>query len=154
MAVYFNLGLVARTHADAEACVAYFAAQRLVDDGEEVPLEVASCEGGGGWLVSAWPRGMNFGSPSGSARRLTTEDARARIAAVFDGWLRTAPPFQAAFFGAEAFDFFLDDGLAQLDAAGVDGLVVDAALWTVLGGPAAAQELAPGRWAWPRTRPV
>ncbi len=150
MAVYWNLGLCARTSADADACIVFFRKRRLVLDDVEVALEVHCSERADEWLVGVWPRGMSHGSPSGSDPRLTTDDAHARIARIFDQWLREAPPFRAAFFGGEAFDFFLDDA-ESIDAEGIRGLVIDEAMWVSLGRPPSAEPAGPGRFAWPRT---
>jgi hypothetical protein len=177
MAVYWNLGLVTRNRDDAEACVAYFLRQKLVERGREVALQVswqaevgamgavledeeiteesaqaaALVRDASRWFISVWPRGMNHGSPEGHASGLTDEAARARVAAAFDGWLEAAPAFQAAFFGSEAFDFFFAGGLHEIDAAGIDGLFVDEAMWAALGRPEAAQAVAPGRRSWGRS---
>jgi hypothetical protein len=152
VAVYFNLGLSTRTREEADACASYFESLRLVVAGAEVPIEVSVTERPDGFLVSGWPRGMSYASPRGDDRRLTTDAARATIARTFDAWLRDAPPFRAAFFGGEAYDFFLDDGLEIVREGGFQGLFVDEATWESLNRPSDAALVAPGRYAWPRTR--
>jgi hypothetical protein len=152
VAVYFNLGLSARTREGADACAAFFASRRLVVGDAEIEIEVSVTERPDGFLVSAWPRGMSYASPRGDDRRLTTDEARGTIERAFDEWLCEAPPFRAAFFGGEAYDFFLDDEIAKvLEDGGFAGLFVDNETWESLGRPAEAKLVAPGRYAWPRT---
>jgi hypothetical protein len=151
MAVYWNLGLVTRSEEEAGACVAFFEAQRFVQDGVEVELKIGSGPCPGGWVVSVWPFGMAWGSPLGSDERLTTEPARACIAAVFDEWLREAPPFRAALFECEAYDDFLNAGIAEIDAQYQGGLFIDEELWIAVGRPTEALLVCPGRRWWPRT---
>jgi hypothetical protein len=152
MAVYWNLGLFTRTREASEACAAFFQDKRLVLNGLDVPLDVSKSERPDGWLIGVWPQGMSYGSPMGNDPRLTTDDARAEIARVFDEWLLEAPPFAAAFFGGEAFDSFLDGISDLLAPEGFSGLVIDEETWTSLGQPAAAQSVGNGRFAWPRSR--
>ena len=149
MAVYWNLGLFARERADAEACAAYFRAQRLEYDGTIVELEITETEVPGGSLVGVWPRGMNYGSPQGRVAGLVEEPAREAIAATFDRWLRAAPPFTVAFFGAEAYDYLLD-GIGEIDEP-FGGLVFDETMFVAFGRPASAQRLGPSRYTVPRT---
>lgn len=156
MAVYWNLGLVARTQEEAEACAEFFRRKRLKIDAQEVPLDVSKVspltEKADGWLLCVWPRGMSSGSPIENDPRLTEADARAHISRVFDEWLREAPPFMAAFFGGEAYDIFLDGPLSEvLEPDGFEGLVVDTPTWETMGRPAAAQSIGAGRFAWRRS---
>lgn len=147
MAVYWNLGLFARDRASAAACAEYFRAQRLGHDGRNVELEVFETEVAGGWIVGVWPRGMNYGSPQGYDSRLTEEPAREAIATTFDAWLREAPPFTLAFFGAEAYDYLLD-GIADIDEP-FQGLVFDDTLFEE--HRAQARQISPRRYVVPRT---
>ena len=150
MAVYWNLGLVAQTEEQAEACAEFFSRKELILGEQRVPLDVSRGKGLDGWLVCVWPRGMSYGSPKGNDPRLTADDARVKIAGVFDAWLREAPVFKAAYFGGEAFDRFLDEPISEI--VGVDGLVVDEATWISLGRPSEAQLAAPARFEWRRSR--
>jgi hypothetical protein len=153
MAVYWDLGLVARTSEEAEACAEYFGRKPLTVGGRQVPLDVSRAEIPDGWLIGVWPRGMSYASPRGDDAALTEESTRALIAATFDEWLREAPPFRAAYFGGEAYDAFLDDPLSEvLGPDGFEGLVVDTAAWEAMGRPAAAREIGAGRFAWARAR--
>jgi hypothetical protein len=80
--------------------------------------------------------------------------AREHIAGVFDQWLREAPPFAAAFFGCEAYDHFLEGSLTLMEILkprGIEGLVVDEAVWLSLGSPPLALRAGPDRFAWSRT---
>lgn len=150
--MYWNLGVFTRTREAASECDAFFQGKRLIFQDLEVPLNVSQREIADGWLVCAWPRGMSQGSPYGNEPRLTTEHARVQIARIFDGWLRDAPPFAAALFGCEAFDFLLD-GVSAIDPSdGIDGFVVDTKTWMSLGEPAGAQSVEHGRFVWPRSR--
>ena len=151
MAVYFNLGLVARTREEADACLAFFRARPLVVDGAAVELEAFVHPRLRDFLVGVWPRGMSYASPSGDDRRLTTDAARAWITRFFDAALLEAPPFAAAHFGGEAYDYFLEDTPLESQLQhGFGGLYVDAALWTALGCPADAVRVGAERYAWPR----
>ena len=152
MAIYWNLGLTTRTRADADACVSFFEEKQLSLEGMNVPLEVHCVERASDWLIGVWPKGMNYASPHGSNPLLTADAARAAIEHTFDEWLEDAPPFAAAFFGAEAYDYFLDEN-EVLGAEGFAGLFIDEATWRSLGSPPAAVPVAPGRHAWPRARP-
>ena len=152
MALYFNLGLVARTMEDAEACATFFRARALVLDDSPVPLEVYVHARRTDVLVGVWPRGMSYASPKGDDRRLTTDAARETIARWFDATLIDAPPFAAAAFGGEMYDYFLDDEpLVEQLGQGFGGLYVDDALWNALDRPLAAVRVGPARHAWPRT---
>jgi hypothetical protein len=153
MAVYWNLGLVARTSEQAEACIEFFRAKRLQYNGRDVALEIWQAQKADCWVVGVCPHGMSHGSPLGNDPKLTTDEARLEIARVFDQWLVEAPPFMAAFFGGEAYDFLLDEPLSEsLEPEGINGLVVDQATWESLGEPEAARIIGKGRFAWPRSR--
>jgi hypothetical protein len=159
MAVYFNLGLVARTQNDADACIAFFRARPLVLDGATIELETCSHARDVDVLVGVWPKGMSYASPHGDDRRLTTDAAQRFIALWFEAALIEAPPFAAAFFGGEAYDYFLDEPYEPLHeqlGGYVDGfhtgLYVDAALWEALGRPADAVKVGEARYGWPEKR--
>jgi hypothetical protein len=117
-----------------------------------VALQVSKAQKPEGWVVGVWPQGMSHGSPMGNDPTLTTDHARLEIARVFDRWLVEAPSFMAAFFGGEAHDFLLNGGLAEIDSDGVEGLVVDQAMWESLNRPASARMVGAGRHGWPRSR--
>ena len=149
MAVYWNLGVFARDHAAVVACADYFRAQRLEVDGRNVELEISEAEVTGGWIVGVWPRGMSFGSPRGNDARLTADAAVATIAETFDAWLRDAPAFTLAFFGAEAYDSLLD-GIGEIDEP-FESLVFDTEMFAAFGQPAKAQRVRDGRYVIPRS---
>ena len=154
MALYFNLGLIARTRAEADACADFFRARPLTLDGRDVPLEifVDARPRTSDFLVGVWPRGMSYASPKGDDRRLTEDSARAAIARFFDAALIDAPPFAAAHFGGEAYDYFLDadEPIEVQLAGGFGGLYVDEVSWEAMGKPADAVQVGAQRYAWAR----
>jgi hypothetical protein len=149
LAVFWMLGLHARTREEAETCLVFFAHKRLLVEAVDVALEVFIQEKDDGWAVGVLPYGMSQGTPS-AVPELTEEPAPMAVARTFDAWLLDAPPFVAGWFGREAFDLFVPR--LDIGPAGIGGLVVDEATWVSLGRPPEALPTSAGRRAWARTK--
>ena len=131
--------------------MAFFSLRPLLVDGLPVELEAFCNPRDELFLVGVWPRGMSYASPRGDDRRLTADSARHAIARWFDEALVAAPPFLAAVFGGECYDFFLEEGpLVALLDGGHRALFVDDTTWCAMGSPPQMVEVAEGRRHWPR----
>lgn len=117
MAWYWNLAACLPDHEDADLFDDFFRKKRIPLPFGEVPLEVTVHQAHESVLVGLWPERVSLGIPS-SDPRLTAKPARAAVVAWADAQLAEAPPFDAAFFGAEAFDGFIERIL-------YDNLIID-----------------------------
>lgn len=157
MAVYYYLAVACLDQDAAMAVTGHFNGLRLtLSDGLPIHCQaVSQPDWVGAWWSLTRPYGASLNAVALNGQpepNLTTRAQRSEIGQRLYQHLRDAPAFRYARFGAEALDDFFDvhstynrvlrdPGLLQ---AGWDGLVIDQALWDLIGRSDHYQTFRPG----------